>query len=185
MKLERIDSACRVCALAIFAAAAFASSGSVAAIASPDIGAKAPEYLGRSSSGHKVLLSSYAGKVVVVSFWASWCAPCRKELPVLENLQRAGKGEIQVIAVNTEDQDVFRSVLAAMQGFTLLLANDAGSRAQAAYGVKGFPHMVIIDREGIIQNVHSGYGDGVIDRIVEEVNAALAVRASGTSDARP
>ena len=48
--------------------------------------------------GHKVTLADFGGKVVVISFWATWCSPCRKELPILEGIQKAGKGQIQVSA---------------------------------------------------------------------------------------
>src|SRR3954468_10491355 len=76
--------------------------------AGPKTGAVAPDVLlGTTASGASAKVADYAGKVVVVSFWATWCAPCRKELPILEGLQREGKGNIQVIAVNIESHDVF------------------------------------------------------------------------------
>jgi len=151
----------------------------------PIAGDVAPDYVGRARDRRPVSLASYAGKVVVVSFWTSWCAPCRQELPVLDNLQRAGKGAIQVVAVNCEDRDQFVRILDVLKGFAVQFVSDADRRAQQAYGVTGFPHMVIIGRDGTIVRVHSGYGDGVIDEIVSEVNAALSPPAATPPPAIP
>jgi len=156
--------------------ASLAVSGTAAtagAAKPPAVGEPAPDYVGRGRDRKPVNLAAHAGKVVVVSFWASWCAPCRKELPVLEGLQRAGKGHIQVIAVNCEDRDQFVASVAVLKTFTVLFSNDEDRRAQKAYGVDGYPHMVIVGRDGHVISIHSGYGDGVIDEIVEEVNGAL------------
>ena len=70
----------------------------------PGVGETAPSFIGYGLDGKKVLLDSFAGKVVVISFWATWCPPCRMELPVLERIQIAGKGQIQVVAINTESR---------------------------------------------------------------------------------
>jgi thiol-disulfide isomerase/thioredoxin len=139
----------------------------------PAVGDRAPDYVGRGRDRKPITVATHAGRVVVISFWASWCAPCRRELPVLEGLQRAGKGHIQVIAVNCEDREHFAASIAVLTAFTVLFSNDEDRRAQKSYGVDGLPHMVIVGRDGNVVSTHSGYGDGVIDDIVEEVNAAL------------
>ena len=57
-------------------------------LAQAEVGLPAPEYLGRDGGGNDFNLSAYQGKVVVATFWASWCAPCKRELPLLEGLQK-------------------------------------------------------------------------------------------------
>jgi thiol-disulfide isomerase/thioredoxin len=138
------------------------------------IGAIPPSALGVSLDGKAIDAKDYAGKILVVTFWASWCGPCKAELPILENLQRAGKGSIQVVAVNTEDRDQFRRVARALAPLTLQISHDYGKVASDAYGVHGIPHMIIIGGDGKVRNVHRGYGESMIPQLVEEINAALA-----------
>jgi thiol-disulfide isomerase/thioredoxin len=132
-----------------------------------------------------VVVSDFAGKVVVVSFWASWCEPCREELPALENLQRAAKGSVQVVAVNMDSADRVPEVRHILKDFTLLLTTDSRHKAFAAYGVRGIPLMVIIGRDGRIASMHSGYGEGRNAQIADEVNAVLRAGADSLADPRP
>ena len=138
-----------------------------------------PDIVGRTLAADPVTVSEHAGKVVVVSFWATWCAYCLKELPILEGLQKvAGKDNIQVIAVNTETSDVFRKVARQLSSLTMKLAYDPGKRGADAYGVSGIPHLVIIGRDGKIIEVYRGYGESTLDAIVVDINAALALPAA-------
>lgn len=145
----------------------------------------ASDYIGQALDGKKVLLSEHAGKVVVVSFWATWCPYCLKELPILNGMQKlAGKEQMHVVAVNTEERAVFRKVVRALDKLDLSFAYDPDKRAQGAYGVKGIPHMMIIGRDGKILHVHRGYADSMLDQIVDEINAALAAPAVPATQAR-
>src|SRR5689334_15748673 len=97
---------------------------------------------GITRDGDPVEAKQFAGKVVIVTFWASWCGPCLKELPLLEGIQQ--------------------------------ITHDYDKSSREAYGVNGIPHMLIIGRDGRIQRVHRGYSEEGVDRIVAEINAALA-----------
>jgi peroxiredoxin len=144
------------------------------AIARPRVGDKAPEFAGRTYEGQAIALSAYTGKVVVLSFWATWCVPCRKELPILEGIQQtAGKERIQVIAVNIESLDTYKRVARLMTSLHMLVASDAAEEAQKAYGVTGIPHMVIIGKTGMIVRVHRGYNEEGVDEVVKDLNQAL------------
>ncbi len=142
----------------------------------PKAGDVAPIEVGRTLGGQRVLLSDHKGKVVVVSFWATWCGYCLKELPILEGIQKlTGKQHnVQVIAVNTEDKQVFRKVSRAMNEFTLAMANDAEKVGQNAYGVSGIPHLVIIGRDGVIIRVYRGYGEETLEKITADINLAIS-----------
>ncbi len=134
-----------------------------------------PPSLGTNLDGDDVGTGRYAGKVLVVTFWASWCAPCRKELPMLEGIQQAaGKDKVQVVAINIEDRDVYRKLARRLNSLTLSLNHDTGKKSSEAYGVHGIPHLVLIGRDGKVIAVHRGYSEESIDSIIAEINRALA-----------
>ena len=144
-----------------------------AAIAMGDF---APDNLGRNPSGGEVKVSDQRGKVVVITLWASWCGYCRKELPVLAGLQEAaGKDRVEVVAVNyQDDRDIYRALRRRMKGVQLTMAYDQSGDIGRAYGVQSIPRLFMVDRQGRIAYIHSGYGDGSIDEIVNAVNKLLA-----------
>jgi thiol-disulfide isomerase/thioredoxin len=140
----------------------------------PNAGDKAPDKLGTDFYGKEVKLSDYKGTVVVVSFWASWCGPCLKEIPVLEEMQRkVAESELRVISINTESRDQYRKLARRNSDWKMLFAHDSAKEASDLFGVKGLPHMVIIERDGTIKKVHRGYGDGMIPVIAKEIAQAL------------
>ena len=149
------------------------------------VGDEPPDVLGTDVGGKRVKLSDYPGKILVVSFWASWCGPCKKELPILENLQRAAsKYGVEVLAVNwMEDRQVIRTFKKMSPALQMHLVSDANGLVGKSYGVTAIPHMLLIGRDRRIQFVNIGYGDSVIDSIVTEVNKALA--QGGTQPATP
>lgn len=142
--------------------------------AANSVGQAAPNELGRTLDGNVVTLSSYAGKVVVVSFWATWCKYCLKELPILENIQNiAGREQLQVIAINTEERDVFRGVVRTLKDLKLMLTYDPDGIYAKSFGVKGIPHLVIIGRDGKIIRVYRGYDESSLSDIAADLNRAI------------
>lgn len=143
----------------------------------PRAGDPAPDVeLGSGLDGKPVRVADSNGEVIVLSFWASWCGPCRKELPQLEGLQRVAEEKrlgLQVVAVNIEDRETFRKIAPKLGAIHLKLVNERNKRSATAYGVKGIPHLVIIGRDGRIVKIHVGYGEKSIDGILGEINAQL------------
>jgi len=139
----------------------------------PGVGEAAPTFLGYGTDFKKVSLEAFRGKVVVLSFWATWCPPCRQELPILANIQKAGQGQIQVIAINTESRDTFRRAVKLLKDYPIQLTNDEDRRSFEAYGAKGLPHLVVIGRDLRIVSVREGYGPGELDDVAAELNSAL------------
>ena len=132
-----------------------------------------PKSLGFTRSSDEIETTQFAGRVMVVTFWASWCAPCRNELVMLEKLQAVAKDRLKVVAVNIEPRDVFRRVVRALPDFKVTLTNDPEKRRADLYGVGGIPHMVIIGKDGKIVAVHHGYSDSALDGLLVEINTEL------------
>lgn len=140
----------------------------------PPVGAPVPDALGETADHRPVLASDYRGKVLVISFWASWCEPCRKELPVLEQLQRAATGSgLQVVAVNIEDGRTFRKVMKKLPGLMLTFTRKSAARSSRDFGVGPIPHMVIVGRDGRIERRFVGYDERGLPEIVDLLNGLL------------
>lgn len=139
------------------------------------VGDVPPSYIGKTLKGKRIDLSEMKGKIVVVTFWASWCGPCLAELPVLDVLQKqVSTDRFQVVAVNFSERKrkikhIQRQLPDSMIQFTLDKNRFAGNK----YNVRGIPHMVIVDHEGKVAHIHIGYGEGTVDRLIDELNTLL------------
>lgn len=142
----------------------------------PAPGETPPPMLGRVHGGDtQVNLQNYRGKVVVVTFWASWCGPCRKELPVLAHFQQViGRDALQVFAVNVnEPRPDFLAVVRANRKLQLDYIHDARDVASKEYGVTALPNMFVIARDGTIAYVHRGYSEEMLEGFIAEVMSLL------------
>ena len=147
-----------------------------------DVGTVAPTFKARNLVTREyVTLDSQRGKLVILTFWATWCAPCRRELPMLERVQEIlGKDRVAVLAVNFEDNDVSVTALKKLAStWQISLLEDWNGRIAEHYDITSIPHLFMIDREGKIVANHTGYGDSSMDELVADINAAL--RASATT----
>jgi thiol-disulfide isomerase/thioredoxin len=139
------------------------------------VGDVPPDVFGRSATGEAVHLSDYKGRIVVISFWATWCSPCRKEQPMLMALQKqATREKLVVLSVNWRQAwDTFREVKKIYQAKApdVTLISDDSGRAGDAYGVRAIPHMIIVGRDGRIAAIHVGYSEAQMPSLVDEINA--------------
>ena len=143
----------------------------------PAIGEIPPQVLGTDRNGDPVDLATLRGKVVVVTFWASWCGYCRKELPALNAMQAAAGPEyFRVVAVNVQDgNDEYRAMIRKMPGYALTFARDRSGNIAESYGVKSYPNLWVIDPEGRVAGRHIGYGEDSFGEIVDEISRVVQI----------
>ena len=117
------------------------------------MGSVSPAFQLLDLEGNQISLSDYNGKVVLLNFWATWCAPCRVEMPAMESLyQDLNKDGLEVLAISIDPQGmvVTRPFQEAM-GLTFTILHDSDFRVGAAYGARTLPMTYLIDRKGIIR----------------------------------
>lgn len=121
------------------------------------VGSLAPNFELKTLTSDGVTLADYKGEVVVVNFWATWCPPCRAEMPGIQAVYDTYKDQgLIVLAVNAqEDHNTIQSFVMET-GFTFPILPDPYGQAIRAYGVRSFPATFVIDREGRIDTIHQG-----------------------------
>jgi thiol-disulfide isomerase/thioredoxin len=154
---------------------------SVAASAQMQPGAGPADFLGKTPQGDVVSLASMRDKVVVISFWATWCGYCMKELPILAGLQTLATQRhlpLQVVSIDhREARDVFirtaRVLRPRLPG--LLISWDRDGSIGKPFGTnRGIPVMVMIHRDGTVADVHVGYSEDALDGLLAEINTLMA-----------
>jgi cytochrome c biogenesis protein CcmG/thiol:disulfide interchange protein DsbE len=130
-----------------------------ATLPSPREGFPAPDFTLDLLEGGQITLSDLHSKVVLVNFWASWCPPCRAEMPAIEKVYRSYRDlGLEVLGVNTTDQDSQSAAQAFIQenGLTFPVLLDYTGAVSAAYNLRGLPSSFFIDRDGVIHSVVVG-----------------------------
>ena len=149
-----------------FAASSLASSGME--------GQKAPDFALKSSTGENLRLSEYRGDVVMINFWATWCGPCRQEMPLLDELynryQRVG---FNLLGVNIDDDSGRAMQMAEELGIDFPVLFDASKEVSRLYEVEAMPVTVLVDREGTVRYVHHGYKPGYEDKYLDQIRSLL------------
>jgi peroxiredoxin len=120
------------------------------------VGDTAPNFTLPDLAGKSVSLSQFRGKVVILDFWASWCAPCRASMPSLESLYDSVKGDgVVMLGVSLDRSESDAVTFLKQNGYTEMIALygslSSAEGVASRYGVYGIPHTFIIDREGIIR----------------------------------
>lgn len=149
--------------LCVFALVLFAMN--IQAGESDWVGKPAPDFTLRSegggSSGENIKLSDLKGQVVLLNFWASWCGPCRKEMPLLNDLHNKFKElGVTVLGINVESEKEMAMDFLSKTPVDFPILLDPTSSVVEAYRVDAMPTTLVIDRDGMIRTHHRGYKDG-------------------------
>jgi len=158
----------------VIAASVAALSLSLPALAGSSSGGPAPAFTLASRAGQDVSLAQYKGNVVMINFWASWCGPCRQEMPLLETIyKKYNKMGFTMLGVNVEpDSNAANDWLKATPvSFPILYDRD--SKVSKLYDVAGMPSTVIIDRSGKLRVLHRGYKPGDENEYLDSIRSLI------------
>jgi len=125
------------------------------------IGKTAPDFTLKSMSGQNFNLTEQRGNIILINFWASWCGPCRKEMPVLQELQDKYQDlGVQVWGINVEQENQAGRDFLANLDLSFSIFFDETNKLSEAYNVEAMPTTVIVDRDGIVRYVYRGFKKG-------------------------
>jgi DsbE subfamily thiol:disulfide oxidoreductase len=123
----------------------------------PKTGQTAPDFYFENREGESTSLGQLKGRLVLVNFWATWCGPCRSEMPFLQHLYEDWpEEELLVLAINIQESSSDVSQFLQSYGFSFTVLLDSKGNVARRYNVTGIPTTFFIDKEGVIQNVHVG-----------------------------
>jgi len=126
-----------------------------ASVAQP--GLPAPDFELLDIEGNIWKLSELKGQVVFVNFWATWCPPCREEMPSMQELYKAmPKDHFKMLTILSNDNPALAATFAEKNGFEFPILEDPGSEVGRAYGITGVPETYIIDKKGILRQKYIG-----------------------------
>lgn len=138
------------------------------------VGKVAPNFNGLSFDGYSHRLDEFKGKVIMVNFWASWCGPCRQEMPPLEQLYQQYRGlGFVIVGVNVDEELEPAKKMLDKLGVTYPNVFDSDNNISKGYNVSAMPMTVIIDTRGKIRYVHYGFKSGYIKKYTTEVRELL------------
>ena len=135
---------------------------------------EAPDFTLKSLDGGNLRLAEYRGQVVLINFWASWCGPCRQEMPLLDRLHhRYADTGFVVLGINVEGDPDSAQEIVDKTKVTFPILIDDGQKVSELYNLEAMPSTVVVDRDGVIRYVHLGYKPGDEAKYVEVVKALI------------
>ena len=135
-----------------------------------DVEGAAPDFTLKSKAGSNIRLQDLRGEVVLLNFWASWCGPCRQEMPLMDEIYQQYKDlGFTILAVNVDEDpaDADRFLAAVPVSFPVVY--DSQSKVSEMYKVDAMPTTIMIDRDGRKRFLHRGYKVGYEDEYAQQV----------------
>ncbi|MEE9342848.1 MAG: TlpA disulfide reductase family protein [Gammaproteobacteria bacterium] len=134
----------------------------------------APDFTLKSNGGNNIKLSELRGEVVMINFWATWCGPCRQEMPVLESLYQEYQDlGFTILGVNVEEDSSKAAAMMKDLKINFPILFDTSSKASKLYDVSSMPSTVLVDRDGNIRYVHRGYKSGYEDKYQVQIRELI------------
>ncbi len=134
----------------------------------------APDFTLPSNSGENVRLAEQRGQVVMLNFWASWCGPCRQEMPLLDDMsKRYSDAGFVLYGVNVEEDNTDAIKLIKQLGVSFPILWDAESKASSLYNVDAMPTTVLIDKKGQVRYVNRGYKPGDENKYRDQIRELI------------
>ncbi|HEX6706441.1 MAG TPA: TlpA disulfide reductase family protein [Albitalea sp.] len=153
------------------AAVACAAGAAVPAVAPAAV---APDFTLRTMDGPNLRLQEQRGRVVLVNFWATWCGPCRQEMPHLNRLyDKYRSSGFTLLGVNIDDDARLAAEVAAKLGVRFPVLLDTDKKVSRLYDMSAMPATIVIDRDGKVRFIHRGYRDGVEKTYEQQIRDLL------------
>lgn len=121
----------------------------------PNIGEKAIDFKLETLTGKDITLSSLKGKKVIINFWATWCPPCKEEMPIMQEFYIQHQKNVEILAINIDPQYNVKEYKDNM-GLTFPILLDKDDKINTAYDILSVPTTYVINEQGIITNKHIG-----------------------------
>lgn len=123
---------------------------------SPDIGHPAPDFTLLTTGGDELNLSDLRGTPVLVNFWATWCPPCRAEIPALEQTYRQFGGDVLVLGVDVQENPDQVATFIQDYDMSYPVVIDGSAEVAKTYRVRAFPTSYLIDERGVVIQIYNG-----------------------------
>jgi cytochrome c biogenesis protein CcmG/thiol:disulfide interchange protein DsbE len=162
----------------LLAAVALIASGALAMPAAAlEPGQRAPEIKATAAGGQPLRLASFKNQVVLLDFWASWCGPCKKSFPWMNEMQaKYGPAGLRIVAINLDEQRADADHFLSQVPAKFTVGFDTAGATPGLFGVKGMPSSVLIGANGFIDSVHAGFRDEDAAALEQRIVRALEAR---------
>ena len=133
-----------------------------------------PDFTLKTMQGDNLRLEELRGQVVLINFWASWCGPCRQEMPILQKIHnRYETMGFTVLGVNVDENTVKAFKIASRTALDFPLLLDTSQKVSEQFGVDAMPFSVLVDRNGVVEYIHRGYKPGDENAYVDRLRPLL------------
>jgi peroxiredoxin len=155
-----------------------ALTGILSAPVGADSGGPAPEFTLTDDNGAAVSMSELRGQVVMINFWASWCGPCREEMPLLQQIhERYEALGFTLLGINVEEDSAVAQAWLHERPVSFPILYDPKNRVSKLYDVVAMPSTVLVDRQGNVRYLHHGYQPGYENEYQDQIRVLVRERS--------